>query len=120
MDINAFGKDSSQLKRALKAFKMRSPDRDVEVDQARISSVVGAIDAAIEDIVAERTGLIARVRAIVDQPQAALKWRRRAQSDLSAEEFKRAEKRLNLLVQQTSDFELLKTSLLRKSSDVLG
>ncbi|HLX17779.1 MAG TPA: hypothetical protein VKS24_21525 [Bradyrhizobium sp.] len=103
-----------QLKSALKTFKMRSPDREVEMDHVRISSVVGAIDAAIQDIVAERAGLVARVKAIVDQPQVTLKWRRRAQSDLSAEEFLRAEQRLQSLALQISDFEFLKASLSKK------
>ena len=114
MNTNAFGKDNSQLKSALKTFKIRSPDREAKLDQARISSVVGAIDAAIQDIVAERAGLVARVKAIVDQPQAALNWQRRQQSDLSAEEFLRAEQRLHFLAREISDFELLKTSFLKK------
>ena len=98
---------------------MRSPDREAAVDQARISSVAGAIDEAIQDMVAERAGLIARVRAIVDQPQVVLKqklWQRTTQTDLSAEEFLRAEQRLNVLARQISDLELLKASALEKFS----
>ena len=98
---------------------MRSPDREVAADQARISSVAGAIDGAIQDMVAERAGLIARVRAIVDQPQVVLKqklWQRTTQTDLSAEEFLRAEQRLNVLARQISDLELLKASALEKFS----
>ena len=121
MNINVFDENSSQLKNALRTFKMRSSDREVEVDQARLSSVVDAIDAAIQDIVAERTGIIARVKTIVDQPDTVRKWgfwQRETQSDLSAEEFMRAEKRLDLLARQISDFELLKTALLRIPPDV--
>ena len=121
MNINVFDENSSQLENALRTFKMRSPDREVEVDQARLSSVVDAINAAIQDIVAERTGIIARVKTIVDQPYTVRKWgfwQRETQSDLSAEEFMRAEKRLDLLARQISDFELLKTALLRIPPDV--
>jgi hypothetical protein len=121
MDLNTLGKGSSQLKAVLETFKMRSPDREVAVDQARISSVAGAIDGAIQDMVAERTGLIARVKAIVDQPQVVLKqrlWQRKPQSDLSADEFLRAEQRLNVLAQQISDLELLKASVLETFSGV--
>ena len=121
MNINVFDENSSQLENALRTFKMRSSDREVEVDQARLSSVVDAINAAIQDIVAERTGIIARVKTIVDQPDTVRKWgfwQRETQSDLSAEEFMRAEKRLDLLARQISDFELLKTALLRIPPDV--
>ena len=121
VDLNAFGKNSSQIKAVLKTFKMRSPDREVEVDQARISSVAGAIDGVIQDMIAERTGLIARVRAIVDQPQTVSKqnfWPWKTQSDLSAEQFLRAEQRLNLLARQIADLELLRASALETFSDV--
>ena len=121
MNINVFDESCSQLKNAHSAFKMRTSDREVEVDQARLSSVVDVINAAIQDIVAERTGIIARVKTIVDQPDTVRKWgfwQRETQSDLSAEEFMRAEKRLDLLARQISEFELLKTALLRIPPDM--
>ena len=118
MDLAAFDKSRSQLRTVLKTFKMRSPDRELMVDQERISSVVGAIDEAIQGMVAERTGLIARVRAIVDQPPPASStwklWQRGTQSELSAEEFLRAEQRLDKLARQISDLERLKTSVLER------
>jgi hypothetical protein len=116
MDVNARAKDPSQLEAVLKTFKMRSPDREVAADQARVCAVVAAIDGAIQDIAAERAGLIARVKAIVAQPQAVLKqnlWRRKTQSELSAEEFLRAEQRLNELAQQVTDLERLKASAMQ-------
>jgi hypothetical protein len=115
MDLNAGVKDPSLLKTALKTFKMRSADREVAVDQARMSSIVAAIDGAIQGMAAERTGLIARVRAIVAQPQTVSKqkfWPWKTQSDLSAEEFLRAEQRLNVLARQISDLEFLRASVL--------
>ena len=122
MDMAILDQSYSQIKSALNTFKIRSPDRELTVDQERISSVVGAIDGAIQSMVAERTGLIARVRAIVDQPQAPAKhrfWQSKAQSDLSGEEFMRAEQRLNLLAQQVSELELIKVSVLEKFPDAM-
>ena len=116
MSINASGKNPSALKNALSTFTMRRPDRDVNLDSARISSVVNAIDAAIQEGVAERAGLISRVKDIVDRPEAVLKARLRqrgTQSDLSAAEFIKAEKRLDSLAQQISDFMLLKAMALK-------
>ena len=121
MSINASGKTSSALKSALSAFKMRQPNRDLKSDSARISSVVNAIDAAIQEGVAERAGLLSRVKDIVDRPEAVLKARLRqrgTQSDLSAAEFIKAEQRLDSLAQQISNFRLLKAMALKTFPDV--
>ena len=96
---------------------MRSPKRDAEVDQARIGSIVNAIDKATEDVVAERTGLIGRVKALADQKQAIVKrnvWQRKASANLSTKELFRAEQRLKVLGQQKLDFERLKALILQK------
>ncbi len=90
MDSSGPHKNYSQIKAALEGFTMRSPKRDAEVDQARIGSIVNAIDKATEDVVAERTGLIGRVKALADQKQAIVKrnvWQRKASANLSTKEL---------------------------------
>ena len=117
MDSSGAQKNYSQSKAALMGFTMRSPKRDAEVDQARIGSIVNAIDKATEDVVAERTGLIERVKALVDQKQAIVKrnvWQRKASANLSTKELFRAEQRLKVLGQQKLDFERLKALILQK------
>jgi hypothetical protein len=114
MDLAGFGKNSARLKAVLKTFRMRSPDREVTVDRARMTAVVGAIDGAIQDMVAERTGLIARVKAIVVQPQPVSTRRFRPMktpSEPLAAEFLRAEQRLIALARQISDLDRLKASV---------
>ena len=117
MDSSGPHKNYSQIKAALEGFTMRSPKRDAEVDQARIGSIVNAIDKATEDVVAERTGLIGRVKALADQKQAIVKrnvWQRKASANLSTKELFRAEQRLKVLGQQKLDFERLKALILQK------
>lgn len=119
MDSSGAQKNYSQSKAALMGFTMRSPKRDAEVDQARIGSIVNAIDKATEDVVAERTGLIERVKALVDQKQAIVKrnvWQRKASANLSTGEFFRAEQRLKILGQQILDFECLKAEISQRDA----
>jgi hypothetical protein len=118
MDLDA-GKNSARLMAALTTFRMRSSDRELAADLARMSAIAGAIDLAIQDMIAERTGLIVRVKAIVDPPQPVSKrrsWPGKSQSNLSAGEFVRAEQRLNALARQISGLESIKASVLENFS----
>lgn len=102
---------SAQPRCALEAFKMRSPARDAEVDDVRISCIVDAIDEAIREITAERSGLIARVKTIVLQLELAKERKRsRDEARLSSKELIRAEERLSVLTRQIPNLIALKNS----------
>ena len=108
------GEDS--LKLAVKTFLMRGADRDVKLDRARSARLVEAIDSAIQEIVAERDGLIARVKKTISRPESESKRilaRRDFPTTTPVSELRRAERRLKQLEKQIRDLETARAPFLQ-------
>jgi hypothetical protein len=112
---------SSELVSAVKTFRMRSPRRDLEIDAARLSLILKAVDGVLEQATAERSGLVERVRTIIRQPEAVLERAFRRQ-ELRHEEFvhewTKAEKRLGTLGRQISCLRSLRAFVLVQNPGV--
>ena len=94
---------STDLERAVASFSARSSKRDAAADDARIGLIEQSIDAVIRGLIAERTGLVARLKRVLDEPEALVKWRPTAKIQPTDSEFRRVEERLHLLDQQLSE-----------------
>lgn len=88
------------VERALRRFKAREPKRDAEADEERISSLEKAIDAAVSKIVAERVGILNRLRRTLKEADVVTRSRFGFSPRLSNAEYLRVEARLRLLDQQ--------------------
>ncbi|MFZ5732114.1 MAG: hypothetical protein ACOY4O_05225 [Pseudomonadota bacterium] len=53
------------LLESLKLFRMRSRNREADVDQQRFKAIIAAIDEARESAAAERDGLVGRIRSLL-------------------------------------------------------
>lgn len=93
----------TELERAVAAFSARSSKRDAAIDCARIAPLEEAIDAAIRGLVAERTGLVRRVKRVLEEPEALAKWSSATKMQPSKSEFERVEKRLRSLDLQLAE-----------------
>jgi len=83
-------------------FRSRAPRRDAEVDEERISSLEKSIDAVVRKIVAERAGILNRLKQTLNEPDAKARWRSGSSPRLSSAEYLRVETRLRLLDLQVS------------------
>jgi len=97
------------MKRSLLTFHARSPERDAKIDELRLSSLTRAFDSTIREMAEERSGLIARVKALEISGENSSRSSRKPA--LSLAEFRRVEERVSLLARRISDCELLKDSL---------
>lgn len=100
--------ESTELQLAVKTFIMRGSDRDVKLDHARRARLVEAVEITMKELVAERDGLVARVKQTINQPGNVSKkilGRPDTPTTAPVTEFRRAEKRLNLLAKQIRDLE---------------
>lgn len=93
----------TDLERAVATFSARSSKRDAAVDCARIAGLEEAIDAVIRGLIAERTGLVRRVKRVLEEPEALAKWSSAAKMQPSKSEFERVEKRLQSLDLQIAE-----------------
>ncbi|UPK36802.1 hypothetical protein IVB18_05480 [Bradyrhizobium sp. 186] len=94
---------STDLERAIATFSARSSKRDAAVDGARIASLEESIDVVIRGLIAERTGLVRRVKQLLNEPEALAKWSSTAKIQPTDSEFRRVEERLHLLDRQLSE-----------------
>lgn len=103
------------------SFRTRSPERDQESDVMNVARVAKAIDQAIADLTAERDGLAQRLadvtsRAAIVAGNGADDYltREKAVSDRLSEldtEVKSAQRRLDRLTYNISQFEFLRDEL---------
>jgi hypothetical protein len=93
----------TDLERAAASFSARSAKRDAAIDDTRIASLEETIDAVIRGLIAERTGLVQRVKRLLDEPEALAQWSSPTRKRPSKSEFERVEKRLRLLDLQLSE-----------------
>ncbi|MET3906167.1 hypothetical protein ABID59_000488 [Bradyrhizobium sp. S3.3.6] len=91
------------LERAIAGFTARSSKRNAAIDGARIASLAESIDAVIAGLIAERTGLIRRVKRLLDEPETLAKWSSASNVQPSKSELKRVENRLRSLDLQLSE-----------------
>lgn len=94
---------SNELLLAAKTFIMRGADRDAKLDRTRAERLVEAVDTVIQEIIAERNGLVARVQKTVTQSVDVSKKklaRRDFPTTKPAVELRNAEKRLIRLAKQ--------------------
>lgn len=82
----------------------------MKADTDRVASVVAAFDVALEDIAAERVGLVNRIKEIVAQSEEAATWNARLKN-ISVRELARAEERLIELARGIALFSSLRESL---------
>ena len=118
MKTQVFDELPSELERAIKTFRMRSVKRDTEIDSARMSSVLNAVEDLLQQATAERSGLVERIRAIISQPEVALARtlrRRESRPEIFAQEWAKAEERLGALERQISHLKFLRASILMES-----
>jgi hypothetical protein len=119
MKMQVLDEPPSELVRAIKTFRMRSPKRDLEIDAARMSSVLKSVEDALQHATAERSGLIERVRTIIRQPEAVLErtlQRQEPQPEIFAQEWAKAEERLGTLERHIAHLKLLREAILMESS----
>jgi hypothetical protein len=105
-------------------FKVRSGGRDVETDQVRATSVLRAIEDALEAAKAEQAGLKSRVddataRAAVTLGNDVDEYLSRdpedsRHQDLLGNEMANGQRRLNELAMTIGHFQFLKTALLTR------
>ncbi len=93
----------TDLERAVAGFTARSSKRDAAIDGARIAVLAESIDAVIAGLIAERTGLVGRVKRLLDEPETLAKWNSASNAQPSRSELERVEKRLRLLDLQLSE-----------------
>ncbi|MCP3463324.1 hypothetical protein [Bradyrhizobium sp. CCGUVB23] len=112
---------STDLERAVASFRARSPERDAEIDEKRVSSIEISIEAAARELLAERTGLVARLKRVLDEPNRFARWSFARKPRISDAEFLRVEKRLKVLDAQLSECQRLKEAVshLRALTDCL-
>ena len=99
---------STELERSVGRFRARSPERDAEIDEKRVLSIEMLIEAAARELRAERAGLVARLKRVLDEPKRLTRWSFAREPRASQAEFLRAEKRLHLLDAQLSEYRRLK------------
>jgi hypothetical protein len=107
-------------------FKARSASRDFETDQVRASSVLSAIDQALEAAKAEQAGLSQRIddvlaRAAVTLGNDSDEYLTRDKEDnrhqnLLGTEIAEGQRRLSELANTIGHFQFLKTALLTRFS----
>lgn len=106
----------------LSQFQMRSSARETEADKARLETILEAIEHARESAVAEREGLIQRIKAIVllteegGTPARAFQLHRRSTS--VAYEFDHAERRVAQLSAQIERFEEMREHAVRYATTI--
>lgn len=117
------------LRRSLsnKQFKVRSPARDGETDQTRVSAIAASIDNALLAAEAEAAGLGGRLadvtaRAAVTFGNDSDEYRGREALDerhqnLFSDEIANAERRLKELTAQIGHFKFMKTVLSTRFPD---
>lgn len=123
MSIQSLEKPPPELVLALKTFRIRSSKRDRKVDSVRISSVIRAVNAALRETIAERDGLVGRIKTIIRQPDAVLERalkRREPEDGLFSREWVKAEQRLDELDNQISRLQLLKSDLISPTKSTLS
>jgi hypothetical protein len=112
----------SELERAIKTFRMRSIKRDTEIDAARKSSVLNAVEESLQQATAEQSGLIERIRTIISQPEVALArtfQRRESPPEVFAQDWRKAEERLATLERQIAYLNFLRASIFTESPGML-
>lgn len=63
--VTGVAEANAPLLESLGLFRMRSRGREAEVDQQRFRPVIAAIDEARESAVAERCGLVGRIKSML-------------------------------------------------------
>ncbi|MDA9507258.1 hypothetical protein XI09_22030 [Bradyrhizobium sp. CCBAU 11386] len=101
----------ADLERAVASFSVRSSKRDTAIDGARIALLEESIDTVIRGLIAERTGLVGRVKQLLDEPEALAKWSSTTEMQPSKSEFECVEKRLRLLDRQLSECRLIERAV---------
>lgn len=101
----------TDLERAVAAFSARSPKRDAAIDDARIALLEESVDVVIRGLIAERTGLVGRVKRLLDEPEALAKWSSTTKMQPSKSEFERVGRRLGLLDRQLSECRLIERAI---------
>jgi len=102
---------STELERAVATFRARSSERDAEFDEKRVSSIEMSIDAVVLELVAERAGLVARLKRVLQEPERIARWGFTRSQRPSSSEFIRVEERLNLLELQLTECGHLKQTI---------
>ncbi len=105
-------------------FKARGPDRDAETDQARLNSIMRALEIAIEEAESERAGLTRRVddalaRAAVTFGNGTDEYLEREaldgyHQDLFAAEISNGQRRLNELALTIGHLTFLQSEMLSR------
>jgi hypothetical protein len=116
------------LTRAQRFFRTRSEARNIDADQARLRPVAEAIESAIEDTEAERSGLGRRVedalaRAAVTLGTGTDEYLERDAidskfQDLLGDEIKNGERRLRDLETQIGHLKFLQTAMITRFPEV--
>ena len=108
-------------------FKARSSDRDAETDQARVGSILEAIDHALHDAEQEQSGLSRRVEDVLARAAVTLGngtdeyLEREAldshHQDLFSTEIANGQRRLKELANAITHFKFLKAATLSRFPD---
>lgn len=106
----------TDLERAAANFSARSSKRDAATDGARIALLAESIDAVMSGLIAERTGLVRRVKRLLDEPETLVKWSSATNARLSKSEFERVENRLRSLDLQLSECRHIESAIANLSA----
>jgi hypothetical protein len=108
-------------------FKARSADRDAETDRARVSSILQAVENALDEAQREQSGLSRRVEDVLARAAVTLGngtdeyLEREAldshHQDLFSSEISNGQRRLRELADTISHFKFLKTAILSRFPD---
>jgi len=109
-------------------FKARSADRDAETDRVRVSSILEAIETALQAAEQEQAGLSKRVedvlaRAAVTMGNGTDEYLEREpldshHQDLFSAEISNGQRRLKELTTEITHFKFLKTATLSRFPDL--
>lgn len=126
--LRAPARDRASDPQRKQRFKARRADRDAETDQARLNSIMRALETAIEEAESEQTGLTHRVddalaRAAVTFGNGTDEYLEREtldghHQDLFAAEISNGERRLNELALLISHLTFLKSEMLSRFSQL--
>ncbi len=122
--LRASSRDRVSDRQRKQPFKARRAERDAETDQARINSIMRALQIALDGAESEQAGLAQRVddalaRAAVTFGNGADEYLEREaldgyHQDLFAEDISNGQRRLNELAQLIKHLKFLKSEMLRR------
>ena len=108
-------------------FRARSPERDSEVDQSRIGSIVAAIETALQSAQSEQAGLNRRVEDVLARAAVTIgsgtdeylerDARGNLHQDLFDSEIRNGQRRLNELTSEIAHFKFMKAAVMTRFPD---